>query len=98
MIIHVVFHVSYALSFINVYREEEAASNLNQQLNVPFSTEVIILMTWSIWKCRNAWLFQNKDPTVQHCKQEFANELILVIPRALGRFDSTIPTWLQQWQ
>ena len=75
---------------------EEAAANLKQQLNVPFSMEVIILMTWSIWKCRKAWLFQNKDPTVQHCKQEFANELLLVIPRALGRFDSAIPAWLQQ--
>jgi hypothetical protein len=77
---------------------EEAAANLKQQLNVPFSMEVIILMTWSIWKCRNAWLFQNKDSTVQHCKHEFANELLLVISRALSRFDSAIPAWLQQWQ
>jgi hypothetical protein len=81
-----------------IVNPEEAAANLKQQLNVPFSMEVIILMTWSIWKCRNAWLFQNKDPTVQHCKQEFANELLLVIHRALGRFDSAIPAWLQQWQ
>jgi hypothetical protein len=70
---------------------EEAVANLKQQLNVPFSMEVIIPMTLSIWKCRNAWLFQNKDPTVKHCKQEFANELLLVIHRTLGRFDSAIP-------
>jgi hypothetical protein len=70
---------------------EEAATNLKQQLNVPFSMEIIILITWSIWKCRNAWLFQNKDPTVQQCKHEFTNELLLVIHRALGRFNSVIP-------
>jgi hypothetical protein len=32
---------------------EEASANLKQQLNIPFSMEVIILMTWSIWKSRN---------------------------------------------
>jgi hypothetical protein len=77
---------------------EEATTNLKQQLNVPFSMEIIILMTWSIWKCRNAWLFQNKDPTVQQCKHEFTKELLLVTHKALGRFDSAIPAWLQQWQ
>jgi hypothetical protein len=60
--------------------------------------EIIILMTWSIWKCRNTWFFQNKDPTVQQFKHEFAKELLLVTHRALGRFDSAIPAWLQQWQ
>jgi hypothetical protein len=32
---------------------EVAAVNLMQQLNVPFSMEIVILMTWSIWKTRN---------------------------------------------
>jgi hypothetical protein len=76
----------------------DAAANLKQQLNVPFSMEIVILMTWSIWKCRNAWLFQDKDPTVQQCKNEFTKELHLVTHRAKGRFDSTIPEWLQHWQ
>jgi hypothetical protein len=39
--------------------------------------------------------FQNKAPTVQLCKNEFARELHLVMLRAKGRFDSTIPAWLQ---
>jgi hypothetical protein len=73
----------------------DAAANLKQQLNVPFSMEIVILMTWSIWKCRNAWLFQDKDPTVQQCKNEFVKELHLVTHRAKGRFDSAIPEWLQ---
>ena len=55
-------------------------------------------MNRSIWKTRNVWLFQNKAPTVQHCQNEFARELHLVMLRAKGRFDSTIPAWLQLWQ
>jgi hypothetical protein len=74
--------------------EVEAFANLKQQLNVPFFIEVIILMTWSIWKCRNGWIFENLDPTVQHCKNEFKKELLLVIHRAKGKYDSTILDWL----
>jgi hypothetical protein len=77
---------------------EEASENLKQQLNVPFSMEVIILMTWSIWKSRNEWLFENKDPSVHHCTHEFSKELRLVIHRARGKYDISIPSWLDLWQ
>jgi hypothetical protein len=77
---------------------EEASTNLKHQLNVPFSMEIIILMTWSIWKNRNEWLFANKDPSVQHCTQEFCKELRLIIHRARGKFDISIPNWLSSWQ
>jgi hypothetical protein len=68
-----------------------------QQLIVLFSMEIVILITWSICKCRIAWLFENTDPTVQQCKHEFTKKLLLVIHRARGRFDSSIPNWIQQW-
>jgi hypothetical protein len=77
---------------------EEVSENLKQQLNVPFSMEVIIIMTWSIWKSRNEWLFENKDPSVHHCTQEFSKELRLVIHRARGKYDISIPNWLDLWQ
>ena len=86
---------SIGLTSPRIANPEAAAVNLMQQLNVPFSMEIVILMNWSIWKTRNAWFFQNKAPTVQHCKNEFARELHLVMLRAKGRFDSTIPAWLQ---
>jgi hypothetical protein len=89
---------SIGLTSPRIANPEDAAVNLMQQLNVPFSMEIVILMTWSIWKTRNAWLFQNKAPTVQLCKNEFARELHLVMLRAKDRFDSTIPAWLQLWQ
>jgi hypothetical protein len=77
---------------------EEASKNLKQQLNVLFSMKVIILMTWSFWKSRNEWLFQNKDPSVHHCTHEFSKELRLVILRARGKYDISIPSWLGLWQ
>jgi hypothetical protein len=60
--------------------------------------EIIILMTWSIWKSRNEWLFENKDPSVHHCKNEFSKELRTVVHRARGKYDNSIPNWLDQWQ
>jgi hypothetical protein len=39
---------------------------------------------------------ENLDPTVQHCENDFRNELLLVIYRARGKYDTTIPQWLQQ--
>jgi hypothetical protein len=30
--------------------------------------ELIVLMTWGIWKCRNGWIFENTTPTVETCK------------------------------
>jgi hypothetical protein len=77
---------------------EEASANLKHQLNVPFSMEIIILMTWSIWKSRNEWLFSNKDPSVHHYTQEFCKELRLIMHRARGNFDISIPNWLSLWQ
>jgi hypothetical protein len=77
---------------------EVAAANLNHQLNVPFSMEIIILMTWSIWKSRNEWLFSSKDPSVHRCTQEFSKELRLIMQRAQRKFDTSIPNWLSLWQ
>jgi hypothetical protein len=48
---------SIGLTSPRIANPEDAAVNLIQQLNVPFSMEIVILMIWSIWKTRNAWLF-----------------------------------------
>jgi hypothetical protein len=61
---------------------------------VLFSMEIIIL----IWKSRNEWLFSNKDPSVLRCTQEFSREMRLIIHRARGKFNTSIPNWLSLWQ
>jgi hypothetical protein len=43
-------------------------------------------------------LFSNKDPSVHRCTQEFSKELRLIMHRARGKFDTSIPNWLSLWQ
>ena len=43
-------------------RPERVVFFIKQQLEVPFFMEIIILMTWSIWRCRNDWIFNNSAP------------------------------------
>jgi hypothetical protein len=75
-----------------IVQPEEASTNLMQHLNVPFSMEILI------WKCRNEWIFENQDPTVLHCKNEFRKELLLVIYRAREKYDNSISDWLHHRQ
>jgi hypothetical protein len=52
-------------------------------------------MTWSIWKSRNEWLFENKDPSVHHYKNEFSKELRIVVHRARGNMTTQFRTgWI----
>jgi hypothetical protein len=39
-------------------------NRLRRDLRVPFFMEIIILMSWSIWKSRNDWIFNNIDPSL----------------------------------
>jgi hypothetical protein len=52
-------------------RPDRATKHIKRSLDVPFSMEIIMLMTWCIWRERNAWLFSNLDPSAEHCKAVF---------------------------
>jgi hypothetical protein len=83
---------SIRLTSPRIAHPEEASVNLKQQLNVYFFMEVINVMTWSIWKCRNEWFFENVGPIVHHCKNDFRKEMLLVIHRARVKYSIE---WLQ---
>lgn len=85
---------SIGLTVPRISNPERASTNLKQQLNTPFFMEVIILMAWSIQKCRNGLNFENISPTVETCKAKFKKELLLVIQRAREKYDSA--EWLPQ--
>lgn len=55
---------------------------IKDKLSVPFFMEIIILMTWSIWKTRNDWIFNGIDPSVQECRRRLQTELTLLLLRA----------------
>jgi hypothetical protein len=31
-------------------------------------------MAWAIWTIKNEWIFNNKDPSIERCKQKFIKE------------------------
>jgi hypothetical protein len=75
-------------------RPERATQFVKRVLGVPFAMEIIILMCWCIWKEHNAWLFNNEDPSVEHCKIIFKREFALVIHRVKESLVRDIKSWL----
>jgi hypothetical protein len=54
---------------------QRATMRLKRQLNMAGALELIILMTWSIWQCKNNWIFDNIAPTVERCRGIFLQEV-----------------------
>jgi hypothetical protein len=54
---------------------------IRRKLKVPFTMEVLILMTWCIWKTRNNWIFIEVDPTEEDCWRLFHKEFLLLLHR-----------------
>jgi hypothetical protein len=52
-----------------------AVMRLKHQLNMVGALEVIMLMSWSIWQCRNGWIFDNILPTMERCRGIFIQDL-----------------------
>jgi hypothetical protein len=67
---------------------------LKRRIDQPFAMEVIILMTWAIWRSRNDWIFNSKDPSVETCKMKFISEFKLLLLRAKKKNFPVIEQWL----
>lgn len=65
------------------------------QLAKPLFMEIIIIMCWSIWSVRNAYIFENEVPTVQNCKAAFKATFALLLRRAKLKFSPEIKIWLE---
>jgi hypothetical protein len=63
----------------------EAFSEVKEKLNVPFSMEIIILASQSIWIVRNNKIFDNQWPKVSNCKAIYLQELKMVKHRIRKR-------------
>jgi hypothetical protein len=61
-----------------------------------FVMEIIMIMSWCIWKERNVWLFSNEDPSVKHCKDNFKSEFALTMLRAKQQKASIMSQWLEK--
>jgi hypothetical protein len=75
-------------------RATGATTYMKRHIGLPFAMEIIITMYWSIWKERNAWIFTNADPSVEHCESAFKSEFALLMHRATSIRAQQMSQWL----
>jgi hypothetical protein len=75
-----------------------ATMRLKRQLNMAGSLELIILKAWSIWQCRNGWIFYNIAPTVERCRGIFLQEVKWLLLRLKPSTSQIIRLWLESFQ
>jgi hypothetical protein len=73
----------------------EAFADVRIKLNVPFSSEIIILAAWSIWMVRNNKIFNNQAPTFRNWRGFFIQELRMVAHRMKKKHVESFKEWLQ---
>jgi hypothetical protein len=56
--------------------------------------EIVILMAWSIWKCRNEWIFENRPPSIQRCRSFLSEELKWLLLRANQSLANSLSSWM----
>lgn len=54
---------------------QDEIAHLKQLLNLPFSMEVIILISWAIWTTRNDLIFQSILASLYTCRCKFKVEM-----------------------
>jgi hypothetical protein len=54
---------------------QRAVLRLKRQIHNQCAMEIVILMAWCIWKCRNGWIFDNIPPSVERCRFLLKQEL-----------------------
>lgn len=72
----------------------ENIQSFKEQLQVPFFIEIIILMSWSIWKARNDLIFWQAAPIILMAKHNFLDEFQLLLLRAKKSYSPSIDLWI----
>ena len=85
---------SIGVNYVTTRPMHQILRRIRSSLGVPFATEIIILMCWSIWTTRNSWIFNNRDPSVQECKAKFCMEFKLILLKAKRSNVLAMESWL----
>jgi hypothetical protein len=72
-----------------------AVWGIRRKLAQPWSMKTFITMMWCIWRCRNGWIFENTPPTIQWCKNIFAQEMTLKSYRMCEMIADNVRQWIQ---
>jgi hypothetical protein len=73
---------------------QRAIKHLTKHLINTCSMGIIILSAWSIWKCRNGWIFENEPPTLERYRSLLAQELRLLQYRVKPDIAEKIVQWM----
>lgn len=73
---------SIGLSTPQQLNPEQTIEHFKSSLGVPFFVEIIVIMSWSIWKSRNSLIFEGMQASITSCRLLFCKEFALVILRA----------------
>jgi hypothetical protein len=68
--------------------------SFKEQLGVHFFMEVIILMSWSIWRSRNDFIFRQIQPSIVSIKANFREEFGWLLLRAKRAYFPVIEQWI----
>jgi hypothetical protein len=101
-LIHLFFDCPFATqcwAWINVQVDQSAdpiqnLDNFKVQLQVPFFMEIIVLMSWTIWKIRNDMIFRQENPSFQATKDFFKSELRYLLLRVRRKFIPGFTQWI----
>jgi hypothetical protein len=64
-------------------------------LKLPFSMDIVILASWSIWIIRNNKIFNNQEARWSSWKAIYMNELRMLKFRMKQKFYDQFVDWLQ---
>ena len=72
----------------------QSLQSFKDQLQVSFFMEIIILMCRTIWKARNGMIFRRINPNLRASKENFRDELQLLLLRAKRSDTPGINQWI----
>jgi hypothetical protein len=75
-------------------RTERVILHFKRTLGLPFAMDIVIIMSWCIWKERNSWLFEQEDPSIEKCRLNFKKEFNLLIHRTRKPYVNDMKTWI----
>jgi hypothetical protein len=83
---------------IFVLKEQKISRSWNQsptwRIKLPFSMDIIILASWSIWIIRNNKIFKNQEARWTSWKAIYMNELRMLAFRMKKKFLDQFVDWL----
>jgi hypothetical protein len=72
----------------------ESIVDMKEKLNKPFSMEIIILASWSIWLVKNNKLFRDETARWSNWKAIFNKELNLLAYRMKKKIATEFTNWV----